>query len=174
MFNDTPFNPLLFVCLFVWLLQPAFTLTTKVTFDARAQAMNLIKTLPLDYLMCRIYPRLYALHLLTEKVWNISEVYSSRIWLWALALLLAIIVYAHTFTWGDSFSGWEVLVFEILSVWQQMGRSRVILENKVLIFVRPSKLLLCSQLLLSKIACFVGFCQMSCIYFVLQRYSFVT
>ena len=52
----------------VFLLQPAFTLTTKVTFDARTQAMNFIKTLPLDYLMCRIYPRLFALHLLTEKV----------------------------------------------------------------------------------------------------------
>jgi len=30
--------------------------------------MNLIKTLPLEYLMAYVYPHLYALHLLTEKV----------------------------------------------------------------------------------------------------------
>ncbi len=30
--------------------------------------MNLIKTLPLDYLSCTIYPRLYALHTLSEQV----------------------------------------------------------------------------------------------------------
>ena len=48
--------------------QPAFSLNSKVSFDGRTQAMNLIKSLPLDYLMCLVYPRLYALHMLTEKV----------------------------------------------------------------------------------------------------------
>ena len=36
--------------------------------DERAQAVNLVLTLPLDYLMANIYPRLYALHALSEKV----------------------------------------------------------------------------------------------------------
>jgi len=48
--------------------QPAFTLNSAVSYDARTQAMNLIKTLPLEYLMAYVYPHLYALHLLTEKV----------------------------------------------------------------------------------------------------------
>ena len=31
--------------------------------------MNLILTLPLNYLLVNIYPRLYALHTLSDKVW---------------------------------------------------------------------------------------------------------
>jgi len=50
------------------LKHPAFTLNSAVSYDARTQAMNLIKTLPLEYLMAYVYPHLYALHLLTEKV----------------------------------------------------------------------------------------------------------
>ena len=50
------------------ILQAAFTLSMKVSYDRRTQAMNLIKALPLDYLMCLVYPRLYAVHLLSEKV----------------------------------------------------------------------------------------------------------
>ena len=38
----------------------AFTLNAKVSMDARAQAMNIIKATPLDLLI--MYPRLYALH----------------------------------------------------------------------------------------------------------------
>ena len=53
-------------------LQPAFSLNSKIAYDYRTHAMNLIKSMPLDYLMCRIYPRLYALHMLTE---NVSEHY---------------------------------------------------------------------------------------------------
>jgi len=52
--------------------QPAFTLNSAVSYDARTQAMNLIKTLPLEYLMAYVYPHLYALHLLTEKVCVVS------------------------------------------------------------------------------------------------------
>ena len=33
----------------------------------RAYAMNLMKVLPLDYLIAYIYPRLYSLHSLSEK-----------------------------------------------------------------------------------------------------------
>ena len=61
-------------CYWPWLYsfphhpQPAFTLNSAVSYDARTQAMNLIKTLPLEYLMAYVYPHLYALHLLTEKV----------------------------------------------------------------------------------------------------------
>ena len=51
-------------------LQPAFSLNSKVAYDHRTHAMNLIKSTPLDYLMCLVYPRLYALHMLTE---NVSE-----------------------------------------------------------------------------------------------------
>ena len=40
----------------------AFTLNAKVSMDARAQAMNIIKATPLDLLMLIMYPRLYALH----------------------------------------------------------------------------------------------------------------
>ena len=36
--------------------------------------MNQIKCLPLDYLMLMVYPRLYAVHLLTENV-SILRVY---------------------------------------------------------------------------------------------------
>ena len=49
-------------------LQPAFTLNAKVSMDARAQAMNIIKATPLDQLMLIVYPRLYAIHTLTDEV----------------------------------------------------------------------------------------------------------
>lgn len=48
--------------------QAAFTLSSKVSYDRRTQAMNHIKCMPLDYYMCTLYPRLYAVHLLTENV----------------------------------------------------------------------------------------------------------
>ncbi|XP_064387627.1 protein transport protein Sec24A-like isoform X2 [Halichondria panicea] len=51
----------------------AFTLSQKSSYDSRTQAMNLIKTLPLDYLSCTIYPRLYALHTLSEQDVKSSE-----------------------------------------------------------------------------------------------------
>ena len=49
-------------------LQPAFTLNAKVSMDARAQAMNIIKATPHDQLMLIVYPRLYAIHTLTDEV----------------------------------------------------------------------------------------------------------
>lgn len=49
------------------LKHPAFSLNSKISYDVRTHAMNLIKTLPLDYLMAYIHPRMYAVHLLTEK-----------------------------------------------------------------------------------------------------------
>ena len=54
-------------------LQPAFTLNAKVSMDARAQAMNIIKATPLDLLMLIMYPRLYALHTLTDEVGMATE-----------------------------------------------------------------------------------------------------
>ena len=50
-------------------LQPAFTLNAGIRIDPSVQAMNLILTLPLNYLLVNIYPRLYALHTLSDKVW---------------------------------------------------------------------------------------------------------
>ena len=49
-------------------LQPAFILNAKVSMDARAQAMNIIKATPHDQLMLIVYPRLYAIHTLTDEV----------------------------------------------------------------------------------------------------------
>ena len=49
-------------------LQPAFTLSASVSYDVRTQAMNLIKSLPLEYLVANVYPHLYALQTLSEKV----------------------------------------------------------------------------------------------------------
>ena len=54
-------------------LQPAFTLNAKVSMDARAQAMNIIKATLLDLLMLIMYPRLYALHTLTDEVGMATE-----------------------------------------------------------------------------------------------------
>ncbi len=59
------------------LLQPAFTLSTKVMYDRRVQMMNLIKCTPVDYLMRLLYPRLYAVHMLTERV-SIHPTYQMR------------------------------------------------------------------------------------------------
>ena len=49
-------------------LQPAFTLNAKVSMDARAQAMNIIKATPHEQLMLIVYPRLYAIYTLTDEV----------------------------------------------------------------------------------------------------------
>jgi protein transport protein SEC24 len=46
---------------------PAFSLDARTTVDARADAMNTIKTLPLDALLVHIYPHLYCLNSLTEE-----------------------------------------------------------------------------------------------------------
>ncbi|CAI8053134.1 Protein transport protein Sec24A [Geodia barretti] len=53
------------------LKNPAFTLSSRISYDVRAQTMNLIKSTPLSYLMPTIYPSLYALHSLTEQ--NVVE-----------------------------------------------------------------------------------------------------
>ena len=53
--------------------QPAFTLSSRIGYDVRAQVMNLIKSSPLYYLMPSIYPSLYALHALTEQVYTVYE-----------------------------------------------------------------------------------------------------
>ena len=53
---------------FALLLQSAFSLNQKVSFDVRAQAMNTIKSRPLSYLIPNFYPNLHALHMLTERV----------------------------------------------------------------------------------------------------------
>ena len=37
-------------------------------YDQRCQAMNQIKCMPFDYLLCLFYPRLYAVHMLTQNV----------------------------------------------------------------------------------------------------------
>lgn len=58
----------LYYFLYVCVLQFAFSLSQKISYDRRTQAMNLIKCTPLDYLLCILYPRLYAVHMLTEKV----------------------------------------------------------------------------------------------------------
>ena len=60
--------PSLFWVIYGALLQIAFTLSSKVSYDRRSQLMNQIKCLPLDYLMLMVYPRLYAVHMLTENV----------------------------------------------------------------------------------------------------------
>lgn len=39
-----------------------------MTLDYRAHIMNLIKTIPLDLIITYIYPKLYTVHNLTEKV----------------------------------------------------------------------------------------------------------
>ena len=39
-----------------------------MTLDYRAHIMNLIKTIPLDLIITYIYPKLYSVHNLTEKV----------------------------------------------------------------------------------------------------------
>ena len=53
-------------------LQPAFTLNAKVSMDARAQAMNIIKATPLDLLMLIMYPIGYMLftHSLMRLAWQ--------------------------------------------------------------------------------------------------------
>ena len=41
----------------------------NIKMDDRVYAMNLCKTMPLKYLMLTIYPNLYAVHNLDDKVW---------------------------------------------------------------------------------------------------------
>ena len=53
---------------FILFLQQAFSLSPKVTLDHRTHIMNLIKTIPLDLVITYIYPKLYGVHNLTEKV----------------------------------------------------------------------------------------------------------
>lgn len=54
--------------LIVSFLQPAFSLSPKVSLDYRTHIMNLIKTIPLDLIITYIYPKLYSVHNLTDKV----------------------------------------------------------------------------------------------------------
>lgn len=50
------------------LAQPAFRLGTGTTLDQRADAHNLIKTVPVEQLCTYLLPRMYSLHNMPPEV----------------------------------------------------------------------------------------------------------
>lgn len=66
-FLSLPYSLRLFPMFVLALMKhPAFSLVARTTLDARADAMNTMKTMPLDALMVHVYPRLCSLSGLTE------------------------------------------------------------------------------------------------------------
>ena len=65
-FLSLPYSLRLFPMFVLALMKhPAFSLVARTTLDARADAMNTMKTMPLDALMVHIYPHLSSLSALT-------------------------------------------------------------------------------------------------------------